>query len=140
MSEKEKGFKVVDKRGQEEEEAQEAEEAQGQKEAPVAEDAESCKSGTGSEDTAEDTFPYEIDFINFILSLSHSVMVHLGKVPHPECEGTCKVNLPMAKQGIDIIEMLQDKTEGNLTGDEERILTSILTDIRLAYVSETGQK
>jgi len=136
MSEKEKGFKVVDKRGQEEEEAQGAEEADSVK----PEEAESREPGTGAEDTAEDEFPYEIDFINFILSLSHSVMVHLGKVPHPECEGACKVNLPMAKQGIDIIEMLQEKTEGNLTGDEERILTSILTDIRLAYVSESKNK
>ena len=121
MSDEEKGFKVVDRRGEE-----------------TGDDGDIDEKdlNTGERTGMEEEIPLEIDFINFILSLSHSVMVHLGNAPHPECDGMCKVNLPMAKQGIDIISMLQEKTTGNLTGDEERILASLLTDLRLVYVSE----
>ena len=56
-----------------------------------------------------------IDFATFVLSLSSSAAYHLGLAPHPEGEeeGTC-TNLPMAKQTIDILGILQEKTKGNL--------------------------
>jgi hypothetical protein len=71
--------------------------------------------------------------MTFILSLHNSAACLLGKAPYPDT-GTCAVNLPMAKQTIDIIGMLQEKTKGNLTGEEERFLSEILYDLRMAYV------
>lgn len=75
----------------------------------------------------------QIDFATFVLSLSHSALLHLGEAPHPE---TNKVeqNLPLAKQDIDILAMLEDKTKGNLNGDEERLLAQVLFDLRMRYV------
>lgn len=74
-----------------------------------------------------------VDFATFILSLSHSVLVHLGEAPHPD-SGKSERNLPLARQTIDLIAMLEDKTKGNLTGDEERLIGQILFDLRMRYV------
>ncbi|MCP4676476.1 MAG: DUF1844 domain-containing protein [Deltaproteobacteria bacterium] len=79
-----------------------------------------------------------IDFATFILSLSSSAAYHLGLAPHPEKETTCH-NLPMAKQTIDILAVLQDKTKGNLTGEEERLLGEILYNLRMAFVRESNK-
>ena len=79
-----------------------------------------------------------IDFSTFILSLSSSAAYHLGLAPHPENEEMSR-NLPMAKQTIDILSILQEKTSGNLTGEEERLLAEILYNLRMAYVRERGK-
>jgi hypothetical protein len=75
-----------------------------------------------------------IDFTTFILSLSSSAAFHLGLAPHPEND-TCCENLPMAKQTIDILAMLEEKTKGNVTGAEERLLSEVLYNLRMAYVA-----
>ena len=80
----------------------------------------------------EDTAPPGIDFNTFILSLSTSALMHLGKLPGPE-ETT--VNLAMAKQSIDCIALLEEKTRGNLTGEEERLVSEVLYDLRLRFVA-----
>jgi hypothetical protein len=73
-----------------------------------------------------------IDFATFVLSLSHSALVHLGDAPDPD--GKRSVNLTLARQTIDLLTLLQEKTHGNLTGPEERILEQALYDLRLRYV------
>jgi hypothetical protein len=83
-------------------------------------------------DAAEDILPH-FDFSTFILSLSHSALMHLGEAPHPET-GEIEKNLPLARQTIDLIAMLEDKTKGNLSGDEERLVAQILYDLRMRYV------
>ncbi len=77
-----------------------------------------------------------IDFATFVLSLSSSAAYHLGLVPHPEDQTTCN-NLPMAKQTIDILGILQEKTKGNLTGEEERLLGEVIYNLRIAFVNES---
>ncbi|HEY8429814.1 MAG TPA: DUF1844 domain-containing protein [Sandaracinaceae bacterium] len=77
----------------------------------------------------DDAMP-PIDFNTFVLSMSTACMAHLGEVEGPS--GT-EVNLAMAAQTIEILEMLEEKTQGNLTGEEERILTQVLGDLREAY-------
>ena len=77
-----------------------------------------------------------VDFATFVLSLSHSALVHLGEAPNPETGGVEK-NLPLARQTIDLIAMLEEKTKGNLTGDEERLIGQILFDLRMRYVEQT---
>ena len=74
-----------------------------------------------------------VDFTTFVLSLSHSALLHLGDAPHPE-HGESAVDLPMARQTIDLLALLQEKTHGNLTGAEEQVLTQSLYDLRLRFV------
>ena len=78
-----------------------------------------------------------IDFTTFVLSLSTSALMHLGAIPNPEGETSKEVALALAKQTIDILGMLEQKTDGNLTGDEERLLDEVLADLRLRYVTAT---
>jgi hypothetical protein len=78
-----------------------------------------------------------IDFATFVLSLSHSVLMHLGEAPHPE-DNAVRVSLPLAKQTIDLLGLLEEKTKGNLTGEEERLITQILFDLRMRYVEKSG--
>jgi len=79
-----------------------------------------------------------IDFTTFIFSLSSSAAIHLGLAPHPDRPDCCE-NLPMAKQTIDILVLLQEKTKGNLTGEEERMLSDILYNLRMAYVDAVAK-
>ena len=100
------------------------------------------KKDEGSADAIEDEMPDQdpdvpIDFSTFILSLSTSAAYHLGLAPHPE-NGSTNCNLPMAKQTIDILNVLQEKTKGNLTGEEERLLAEILYNLRMAFVRESS--
>ncbi len=81
---------------------------------------------------ADDLLP-TLDFATFVLSLNHSALMHLGDAPHPSGEPPEK-DLPLARQTIDLIGLLEEKTKGNLTGDEERLLTHVLFDFRMRYV------
>jgi hypothetical protein len=75
----------------------------------------------------------EIDFGTFVMSLATSTLVHLGEVKHPEAAE--RKNLPLAKQTIDILGMLQEKTRGNLTKEEAQLLENLLLDLRMKYVA-----
>jgi len=81
-----------------------------------------------------------IDFYTFVLSLGSSAMVHLGDAPHPETGEPVTPNLPLAKQTIDILAMLAEKTKGNLTPEEERFMENLLTDLRFRFVQRTSGK
>ena len=83
--------------------------------------------------------PPTIDFYTFCLSLGSSAFVHLGEVPHPE-SGESTQDLALAKQTIDILGMLQEKTKGNLSAEEEKFLDNLLVDLKLRYVSRTSGK
>ncbi|MCU0693048.1 MAG: DUF1844 domain-containing protein [Polyangiaceae bacterium] len=73
------------------------------------------------------------DFSTFVLSLSHSAFVHLGDAPSPD-GATRQPNLVLARQTIDLLEILSEKTKGNLTGEEERLLEHVLCELRMRYV------
>lgn len=79
-----------------------------------------------------------LDFATFILSLSHSAMMHLGEAPIPDSDKVQK-NLPLAKQTIDLIGMIEEKTKGNLSGEEERLLGQVLYDLRMQYLELSKQ-
>ena len=81
---------------------------------------------------SDDALP-SIDFATFVLSLSHSALMHLGEAPHPETNQVER-NLPLARQTIDLLGLLEEKTKGNLSGDEERLLTQVLFDLRMRFV------
>ena len=69
----------------------------------------------------------------FVMSLASSVLVHLGEIEHPESRERA-ANLPLAKQTIDILGMLREKTRGNLTQEEAQLLDNLLYDLRMKYV------
>ena len=88
----------------------------------------------------EDHIPFPaLDFPTFILSLSSSALFHLGLMENPQT-GKVERNLNLAKQTIDIIAMLHEKTKGNLSHDEENLTENLLTDLRLKYVNEISKK
>ena len=78
----------------------------------------------------------DIDFNTLVLSLSTSALMHLGKISDSENR---TVNLAHAKQTIDCIALLEEKTQGNLTGEEERLLSEVLYDLRLRFVAATKE-
>ena len=78
-----------------------------------------------------------LDFTTFILSIIGSAHIHLGDAPTPE--GHTDQNLLLARQDIDLLGILQEKTKGNLTGDEERLIDHALYDLRVRYVEVSKQ-
>ncbi len=75
-----------------------------------------------------------VDFHTFVLSLGSSALLHLGELEHPE-SGAAEKDLPLAKHTIDILSMLEEKTKGNLTSAEEKLIQSLLYDLRLRFVN-----
>jgi hypothetical protein len=84
---------------------------------------------------SEDPLP-NIDFATFVVSLSHSALMHLGHAPHPETQ-CVETHLPLAKQTIDLLALLEQKTKGNLTGEEERLLGQVLYELRMKYLERS---
>jgi len=78
-----------------------------------------------------------INFATFIFSLNSSALVQLGMMEDPTT-GQKSQNLPLAKQTIDILSMLEEKTKGNLDTDEAAMLKNILYDLRIHYVKAKG--
>lgn len=89
--------------------------------------------GTG-EETGD--FLGEVNFYNFILSLSTTAMFHFGDFPDPKTKEAEK-NLAAAKHTIDILCMLKEKTRGNLEEQEKKLLDGILYELQMRYVRET---
>jgi len=75
-----------------------------------------------------------IDFSTFILSLSTSALFHLGLIPDAQSGKAGERNLPLARQTIDILEILETKTRGNLDPEEAKLLESLLFEIRMRFV------
>lgn len=80
---------------------------------------------------SDGTLP-NLDFSTFVLSIVGSAFVHLGDAP--DRSGSNEPNLPLAEQDIQLLTLLQDKTRGNLTGEEERVLSQGLQDLRMRYL------
>lgn len=80
-----------------------------------------------------------IDFGNFALSLAHGALVAMGLVEHPELGGMHR-DLDTARQSIEILEMLAQKTKGNLDTEEEKLLGSLLYELRMSFVTASAQK
>jgi hypothetical protein len=98
---------------------------------------EESKSAQANENTSErqaGSAP-EINFSSFVLSLSTSVLYHFGEVPDPITNKKQR-NLMLAKQTIDILGILKEKTAGNLSKEEESLLTNLLYDLRMRYIKE----
>jgi hypothetical protein len=139
-----KGYTVEDRRYlnlSEEEKAKIREEAvKGAAADAAAEEAfqeASQKAASAAGKTEAERLLPEITFPAFIFSLSSTAFVSLGAIPDPESGKTVK-NLPMAKQTIDLLGLLREKTRHNLTPEEDHLFDHLLYDLRMAYVREVG--
>ena len=74
-----------------------------------------------------------ISFDTFVLGLASTAFIHLGVAPNPET-GKSERNLALARQSLELLSLLKEKTRGNLTPQEEQFFTQLLTDLRLRYV------
>lgn len=74
-----------------------------------------------------------IDFSTFIFSLGSAALIHLGTTPNPITQ-KMEYDLDHAKQNIDILSVLKEKTVGNLTKDEESLINNLLHSLRMKYV------
>jgi len=126
--EQEKSFTVRDKRFSAQKE--------GEADSKVKEEKKGRESQGGDSPEQEAVLP-EINFINFLFSISTSALIQMGEIEDPISQQTVK-NLPLAKQTIDLIGMLKEKTKGNLTPDEAKLIENILFDLRMRYVKATS--
>ena len=140
MSDEKKDFEVKDRRifSEENREDETPDQAQATESSPEAEEQTSSSAEESQATEAQHEAPLpEINFATFVVSLNASALLHLGAIEDPETGQTNK-NLAMAKQTIDILRLLEEKTEGNLTTEEKNLLKNILYDLRIIYVKESG--
>ena len=123
----ERGFVVVDKRGRDEEAPEETAQAEPR----------SGETAAGAEGPRELPPP---DFASLVISLGTSALYHLGLMQDPQTGEPGETDLLLARQTIDTVEMLREKTRGNLDADEEKLLQSLLTDLRMRFVEVSRAK
>ena len=128
---KDSGFVVKDKRlFAESDEARPQEETQ----APTSEEKPKPQETPETATNKEADYPL-VNFTNFFFSLSTSALFHFGDLADSE-DGKTQKNLPAAKQTIDILDMLNEKTKGNLDENENKLIQSVLYELKMRYVKE----
>ena len=138
MSEETKDFVIKDRRtfGEDGERKEDSEKKEDQAESAEAKQEPQQEEPVSGAEESTAQLP-EINFQTFVFSLNASALVQLGVMDDP-ATGKKEKNLSVAKQTIDILSMLQEKTVGNLNEDEENLLKNILYDLRIRYVKEKG--
>jgi hypothetical protein len=133
MEEKKKdsGFVVKDKRLF----GESAEDQPRQEPQSAAAEEKKQKQETQQQPDQEKDYP-AVNFTNFILSLSTSALFHFGDIPDSEDGSASQKNLPAAKQIIDILDMLNEKTKGNLDDNEKNLIQGVLYELKMRYVKE----
>lgn len=134
----EPSVKIVDKRRfSADGESKESEESHAQ-ESSNSEDSTVQNTGTdyssnNSEQYERDSGQQELTFSAFIMSLATQVLSMLGDIPSPE-SAQVNVNLEAAKQSIDILALLEEKTKGNRTPEEDRLMEEVVPSLKMAFV------
>ena len=72
-------------------------------------------------------------FIEFVMMHAQNAALFLGQIPNPKT-GQPEINLDLARMFIDQLEMIQEKTRGNLTSEEAKVLSNALSNLQMAYV------
>lgn len=114
---------------------------EGEEDAGVPQDQEARQEELEEAGTEEQfhSIPTEVNFAAFIFSLGRSAFIHLGEEPDP-VSGVKKVSLQLAKETIDIISILEEKTKGNLTQEEGQLIKNLLYALRMRYVEIASKK
>lgn len=81
----------------------------------------------------------EVTFAAFVISLNTSALFHLGDISDP-VSGEKQQDLVLAKHTIDTLKLLEDKTRGNLTDEEQDIMKNVLYDLKMRYVTKISSK
>jgi Domain of unknown function (DUF1844) len=76
-------------------------------------------------------------FIEFVMMHAQNAALFLGQIPNPKT-GEAEINLDLARMFIDQLEMIQEKTRGNLTNEEAMVLRNALSNLQMAYVEASG--
>jgi Domain of unknown function (DUF1844) len=76
-------------------------------------------------------------FIEFVVMHAQNAALFLGQIPNPRT-GEAEVNLDLARMFIDQLAMIQEKTRGNLTSEEAKVLSNALSNLQMAYVEASG--
>lgn len=82
---------------------------------------------------SQEDFP-KLDLTTFFLSISSAAFMGLGLVGRGEGEGKPEVDLQLARQNIDLLELMLEKTKGNRTPDEDKLIETLLFETRMRYV------
>ena len=130
-----KGFTVQDKRRFSPDTGEARKDAPEESETTARAAEQSARAADSAHDTdkePQEPLP-EINFSTFVISLSTQALMHLGEIGNP-LSGKVETDVPVAKQTIDILGMLKDKTRGNLNASEDRLMEDILFDLRMKYV------
>ena len=130
--EKGKGFTVQDRRRFSPDGGEAGESAATSAETAEHQTKESASQSESARQSAQEPLP-EISFSTFVISLSTQALMHLGEIASP-LTGKVETDILVAKQMIDILGMLQEKTKGNLSSGEERLMEDLLFDLRMKYV------
>lgn len=94
------------------------------------------KKDPGPEPAPPET-PAGISFTHFLTSLSYQALIHLGEAPHPETQER-DFNLDAAQETIDLLSLLEKKTQGNRTPEEDKLLKSLLTQLQMKFVERSA--
>ena len=81
----------------------------------------------------------EVTFTAFVMSLNTSALFHLGEISDP-ATGKKEQDLVLVKHTIDTLQLLEEKTKGNLTDEEQDLLRNALYDLKMRYVAKTSQQ
>ena len=77
-------------------------------------------------------------FIEFVMMHAQNAALFLGQIPNPKT-GEAEINLDLARMFIDQLEMIQEKTRGNLTNEEAMVLRNAVSTLQMAYVELAGE-
>ena len=131
-----KGFKVADRRRFSE--TGETRETGETAETPAAAEVEPAEAGAAARKSSAEP-PVEINFSTFVISLSTQALMHLGEIADP-IGGKVETDLTVAKQMIDILALLGEKTRGNLDAGEQQLMEDVLYDLRMRYVAAVKKR
>lgn len=120
MAEDRKGDTVSDKKG-------------GERGDTFEQQRDSCEQSVRPGDNFASSGQIKIDFSTLIMSFASAAMISIGRMPDP-VTGQVNKDLALARQNIDIISLLQEKTRGNLSPEEEKLVEGVLNELRISYV------
>jgi hypothetical protein len=138
-AEEEQGFVIRDRRGRSDEPAasdSKPSSAASQRPSQGAGDAGPSRSAPSMDHAHHEAGP-PVSFATFVYSLGTSALMLMGEQLDPR-QGKMPVNLPQAKEIIDILSILEEKTRGNLSADEQAVMTDMLYALRMKYVDMTS--
>jgi Domain of unknown function (DUF1844) len=133
-----KGFTVQDRRRFSPDTGETRQDAPEEKQETTADARKASQSAESAAQAKEEALP-EINFSTFVISLSTQALMHLGEIPNP-VSGKEDVDVPAAKQMIDILAMLKEKSRGNLNSSEDQLMEDILFDLRMKYVAAVKKR